>query len=242
MMHGVVVTLGFVAQLAAGTVPPKGAAQAEAWPTPSGQPPAKPVQQPLPQLDASRFDSLTLLNLRAQLEIAVDNGLPTGPLIDRALEGAARRAGSAKILQVVRDHMAAMAHARDLLGAKSSTDELNTGADALKAGIEMRTLTAMRETRPAVGATVVPLTVLTDIVKRGVPEPAARDAVAAIAKMPSSDDALRGLQLTIAKNTIRGPGMAVDAMNRYLRGTISGATPLAAPVSPDRKPNRPPPP
>lgn len=241
MMTGVVAALVVVAQLAAGTVPPKASAPAAALVASSGQPPSIPVKQPLPQLDASRFDTLTLLNLRTQLEIAVENGLPTAPLINRALEGAARRVGGPKILQVVRDHMAAMAHARDVLGAKSSADELDAGASALRAGIDMRTLASIRDTRP-VGAAVIPLTVLTDIVGRGVPERAARDAVAAIAKMPSSDDALRGLQSTVAKNTIRGPGMAVDALNRYLRTTISGANPLAAPVSPDRKPNRPPPP
>jgi len=241
MMNGVVVALGFVAQLAAGTVPSKGAAPSEALGTSSSQPPSSTSRQPLPQLDASRFDTLTLLSLRSQLEIAVENGLPTAPLINLALEGSARRAGGAKILQVVRDHMAAMSHARDVLGAKSSADELDAGARALRAGIDMRTLSSIRDTRQ-IGGAVIPLTVLTDIVGRGVPEREARDAVAAIAKMPTSDEALRGLQLTVAKNTIRGPGMAVDAMNRYLRATISGANPLAAPVSPDRKPNRPPPP
>ncbi len=241
MMTGVLVAVGFVAQLAAGTVPPRGEAPAGATAAASSRPPTRSVQQTLPQLDVSRFDSLTLLTLRAQLDLAIENGLPTAPLINRALEGAARRASGAKILQVVRDHMAAMAHARDVLGAKSSADELDAGASALRAGIDMRTLASIRDTRPA-GSAVIPLTVLTDIVRRGVPEPTARDAVAAISKMPSSDEALRGLQSTVAKNDFRGPGMAVEALNRYLRGTISGANPLAAPVSPDRKPNRPPPP
>ncbi len=240
MMSGVVVAVGFVAQLAAGTPSPLRVGPAEALSVSARQPPTRSVQQ-APQLDASRFDSLTLLSLRAQLDLAIENGLPTGPLINRALEGAARRASGAKILQVVRDHMAAMAHARDVLGAKSTADELDAGASALRAGIDMRTLASIRDTR-ATGAAVIPLTVLTDIVGRGVPEPTARDAVAAIAKMPSSDEALRGLQSTVAKNYVRGPGMAVDALNRYLKGTISGANPLAAPVSPDRKPNRPPPP
>ena len=112
MMTGVLVAVGFVAQLAAGTVPPRGEAPAGATAAASSRPPTRSVQQTLPQLDVSRFDSLTLLTLRAQLDLAIENGLPTAPLINRALEGAARRASGAKILQVVRDHMAAMAHAR----------------------------------------------------------------------------------------------------------------------------------
>jgi hypothetical protein len=82
--------------------------------------------------------------------------------------------------------------------------------------------------------------VLTDIVQRGIPSIPARDAVTSIARMPSSDDALRGLRETVAKNSVRGPGMAVDAMNRYVKGTVSGAIPTSAPATPDRKPIRPP--
>jgi hypothetical protein len=86
---------------------------------------------------------------------------------------------------------------------------------------------------------VVPLVVLTDLVRRGVPMANARDAVASLARAPRSDDVLLGLQATVAKNAQRGPGMALDALNRYVQ--MAGATPaVAAPISPDRKPVRPP--
>lgn len=200
----------------------------------AGQP---PIQQ---QLDVSRFDSLTALSLRTILEIATENNLPTAPLINRAYEGAARRVGGTKILQVVREHMAALSSAREALGTSSTIDELDAGARALRSGIDPRSLAAVRDTRK-VGSAALPLTVLTDIVQRGVPAITARDAVTTIARMPTSDKALEGLQLTVAKNAVRGPGMAVDALQRYLRSTVSGAKPLAAPAPPDRKPIRPPP-
>jgi len=67
----------------------------------------------------------------------------------------------------------------------------------------------------------------------------AQTAVARLARVPRSDDILLGLQATVAKNAQRGPGMALDALNRYVQTT--GATPAAAaPNSPDRKPVRPP--
>lgn len=196
-------------------------------------------QPPKIQFDATRFDSITAVNLRALLEQAAAEGIPIGPLINRALEGAARKVHGSKILQVVRDHATAMMLARDALGENATAAELDAGAGALRAGLDNSALEAVRATRP-VGYAVVPLTVLADIVIRGVPAKTARDAVTSISKLPSSDEALRGLQVTVAKNAIRGPGMAVDALNRYLKGTVPRANPPAAPATTDRKPIRPP--
>lgn len=196
-------------------------------------------QQPQIQFDAARFDSITAVSLRALLMEAVEQGLPTGPLINRALEGAARKVHGSRILQVVRDHATAMMQARDALGENATAAELDAGASALRAGLDNKALAAVRATRP-VGTAVVPLTVLADIVQRGVPSNTAQDAVTSISRMPSSDEALRGLQVTVAKNAIRGPGMAVDALNRYLKGTVPRANPPSAPATSDRKPIRPP--
>lgn len=192
------------------------------------------------QFDAARFDSLTALSLRSFLDSAAEQGIPTRPLINKALEGAARKASGAKIMQTVRDLAVALVQAREVLGNNTPVSELVAGADALRTpGIKLDDLAAIRQTRP-VGTAEIALVVLTDIVKRGVPGPAARDAVSTIAKMPGSDASLQGLQLTVAKNAVRGPGMAVDALNRYLRGAVSGATPSSAPATMDRKPIRPP--
>jgi len=191
------------------------------------------------QFDAARFDSATASALRGILDSAVERGLPSQPLINTALEGSARRVHGTRILAAVRAHAAALETSRDLLGAESTNDELNEGASALRSGIDPKVLVAIRATRPA-GTAVMPLMVLTDIVRRGVPMATARDAVTSIARMPRSDDALLGLQVTVARNSVRGPGMAVDALNRYLRGTVQGSNPPSAPATGDRKPIRPP--
>jgi len=192
------------------------------------------------QFDASRFDSLTATALRSILDRAAAQGLPTAPLINRALEGAARRASGPKILAVVRVHAAALAEAREALGDRSTSQELDAGATAIGAGIDPGVLAAIRETRGP-GQAITPLVVMTDLVRRGVPSLTARDAVTSIAIMPTSDEALLGLQLTVAKNAQRGPGMALDALNRYVRLTVPGARPPSTPATLDRKPVRPPP-
>ncbi len=191
------------------------------------------------QFDASRFDSVTAFALRSLLDNAAARGLPTGPLVSRALEGAARRASSDHILKVVRDHAAALADARDALGVESRVNELDAGAMAIRSGIPRAALRAIRLSRPG-GSVEMPLTVLTDIVQRGVPSATAQDAVNSISRMPGSDEALQGLQITVAKNAIRGPGMAVDALNRYVRSTVHIFASPSTPATGDRKPIRPP--
>ena len=194
---------------------------------------------PQVQFDAARFDSVTALSLRSYLDTAIEQGIPTGPLINRALEGSARRKSGAEIMRAVRLFGAALAQAMNVLGPGTPVAELEAGASALRAGIDEKSLAAIRAARP-VGAATIPLMVLTDIVQRGIPYSAARDAVTAIARMPTSDEALKGLRETVAKNSIRGPGMAVDALNRYLKNTVSGSIPASAPAASDRKPIRPP--
>lgn len=192
------------------------------------------------QFDASRFDSITAVNLRTLLTEAAQQGLPTAPLVNRALEGAARKVHGSRILQVVRAHAAALASAREALGSSATEEELDAGATALRAGLDMQDLAAVRASRPS-GTVVIPLMVLADIVIRGVPSETAREAVTSISRMPLSDDALKGLQVTVAKNAIRGPTMAVDALRRYLRGTVPGSSsPPPAPATTERSPIRPP--
>lgn len=191
------------------------------------------------QFDASRFDTLTAAVLRGIFEEATDRGIPTRPLILRALEGSARKAPSGRIIRAVRDLSDALATAKFALGEGTTPEELDPAAAAIRAGIDPRIVASVRTTRPP-GTAVTALVVLTDLVARGVPPVTAREAIATIARTPRSDDALLGLQITVAKNAQRGPGMALDALNRYVRGTGLGSPATSTPATPEKKPVRPP--
>lgn len=205
---------------------------------PEAQQPSQQRQQ-VP-FDAARFDTLTARLLGEIFDSAAAKGLPTSPLINLALEGSARRANGARIVKVVRDHALALSDSREALGPAASVAELASGASALRAGVDTRTLQAVRASRPN-GSVEMPLMVLTDFMTRGIPLNNARDAVTTLSRMPrNSDELLLGLQSTVAKNAVRGPGMALDAMNRYVRGTVSGSVPPSTPATTDRKPIRPP--
>ncbi len=228
------------------TTPPETQPSGYASPTPQATP--QPPGQPTPaatqtvqqvQFDTSRFDVATAHALRGLFEVAAEAGLPTRPLINRALEGAARRISGDRILKVVREFTTALNEAREILGQGSSTDELVAGADALRAGYDARSVAGVRANRP-MGTAAPALIVMTDLASRGVPTTTARDAVTALAKLGRSDEALWGLQSAVAKNAPRGPGMALDALNRYLRGTVPNSPGSISPGTTDRKPVRPP--
>jgi hypothetical protein len=152
------------------------------------------------------------------------------------------RASSSKILSAVRAHYAAMIDARAALGDDASESELDSGAEAIRLGIDARALVSIRATRPVMGSAVSALVVVTDLVKRGIPSNKARDAVTALARASRSDEPLNGLQQLVARNAERGPGMAQDALERYLRtnapGNASPATskPVTRPPGPPDAP------
>jgi hypothetical protein len=226
-----------VAQLATASVPAAADTIVVANSRKTQPAPTTVVQRDQVAFDASRFDTLTANALRLLFDDAAEMGLPVRPLVNRALEGAARRTASDRILKVVREHAIALQQAKRALGNQSTEDELEAGAIALRAGLNDRALETVRASRP-VGQAVVPLVVLTDIVRRGVPVSNARDAVNQLARTPRSDDVLLGLQALVAKNAQRGPGMAVDALNRYVKG--AGSLAPSTPATTDRKPVRPP--
>jgi hypothetical protein len=128
-------------------------------------------------------------DIRAAVTSVVDSargvGLPAEPLIQRALEGATKRAPGSRILLAMRRLTADLGAAREALGDKASTPELEAGAAAIRAGVAPGVLTDLRNVRHP------PLTmafaVLADLVASGVPVDSAAAAVLALA--PSARDA-----------------------------------------------------
>ena len=179
------------------------------------------IARPAQQFDITRFDSVTAVSLRAILDSAAARGLPTAPLINRALEGAARKVVGSRILIVVRAHAAAMEDARKILGTRAGAAELDACATAMRSGVDGGTMALLRKARA--GNTIIkPCVVLTDLIQRGVPFADANHAVVTIAGFPRSDDALDTMQSLVAKNATRGgPAMAVEALQRYLRETVA---------------------
>ena len=126
-----------------------------------------------------RLDAATRPTVAALVDSARTAMLPTEPLVQRALEGATKRASGDAIVAAVRRLAADLGHARDALGSTASPAELTAGAAALRAGASQATLAQLRHARRE--SLTVPLAVLADLVASGVPVDSAAAAVLGLA-------------------------------------------------------------
>ena len=185
---------------------------------------------------AGRVDAqdprLTRLDRRVQREVAalVDTarslGIPSEPVVDKALEGAAKRAPNDRIINVVRSRFRELVAARSALGSGAMDAEIIAAADALHGGANPLVITALRTRRPGAPLTI-PLAVLADLIARGVPADTASQAVLALATKPATDAEFAALRDDIERDIAKGAPPAIAAGLRT-RGVPPGArVPLA---------------
>lgn len=128
--------------------------------------------------------------VRVQVDAVIDAaraaGLPTEPLVDRALEGAAKGAPANLIVTAVNRLDGELRQARDAFGDAASAAELTAAASALRAGATRNDLARLRSLRPGQPLTI-PAGVLADLVAAGVPADTGIAAVLALA--PDAPDA-----------------------------------------------------
>lgn len=162
------------------------------------------------------FDAPTRIELERIIGSARQAGLPAPPLINRALQGAARSVDGQRVVGVVRAYADSMRVALTLLGAGSGDSEIDAGAAALRAGVAREGVRQVRRTRSPGQATTA-LIVLTDLVRRGVPAPDATVAVTTVAAS-QPDNALLSLQSALARETSAPTAAQLrDAVQRQLR-------------------------
>lgn len=137
----------------------------------------------------ARLDPAVRPVVAALVDSARAAGLPTEPLIQRALEGTSKRAAGDRVVAAVRRLARDLGTARSALGPAATGPEVDAGAAALYAGARPADLTALRARRPR-QSLVVPLGVLADLVATGVPADTAAAAVLALAATTADDDYL----------------------------------------------------
>jgi hypothetical protein len=184
-----------------------------------------------------RLDPATRAEIQAIVDSARAARLPTEPLVDRALEGAARGADRTLVIAAVRRLAAELLVARDALGSQASDAEVAAGASALRAGLlpeQLRGLHLARREQPA----TVALAVAADLVARGVPRDSAVSAVLALS--PATADAeLVAFRREVERDIALGvpPGMA--ATLRVNRSARLNSAPDAQSGTPADRPRRP---
>jgi hypothetical protein len=134
-----------------------------------------------------RLPDAPRLQVNEILDAAHEAGLPTEPLVDRALEGVAKGAVPNMIVAAVLRLRGELGLARDAFGVTASAAELTAGASALRAGATRGNLARLRQLRPGHPLTV-PAGVLADLVAAGVPIETGLAAVLALADSAADAD------------------------------------------------------
>lgn len=172
----------------------------------------------------ARLDGRLDARTRAAVERVVDSayiaGVPAEPLVDKALEGASKRAPGDLIVRAVRTLALALGTARQQLGANALPSELTAGAAAVRAGVDPDALRALRRDRPGQPLTVS-LGVLADLVARGIPADDATRSVLALTKAGLVDEQLVAFRRDVERDIGIGapPGLA---LTRNLSGRPAG--------------------
>jgi len=173
---------------------------------------------------AARLDKPTLIAVNAIVDSARVAKLPSSPLVDKALEGAAKGSDGQKIVVAVHQLSLRLGSARHVLGAGASIDEIKSAAGALDAGVTPHDLARIRA---ATGkrAVTMPLAVLTDLIERGVPVATATSSVIQLERSGVKDQELAMFQRNVRADIDRGadPGVAATTRARGLVLRSGGA-------------------
>lgn len=183
-----------------------------------------------------RLDPDVYARVAAILDSARAAGLPLEPLVDKALEGASKRASGDRIVAAVQNLAGELRSARDALGLSSTGAELDAGASALHTGVQAGALGRLRAARPRQDLTV-PLAVLADLVTRGVAADTAVGVVIQLAGV-ARDAELLAFQREVDRDVALGapPGAAaVVSLNRTINSLADRLNGLP-PGQPPRKP------
>lgn len=128
-----------------------------------------------------RLDQRTAAAVRSLIDSANGDGVPSEPLVAKALEGESKGAPGERIVIAVRNLAGDLAVARGALGTASTSSELVAGAGALRSGASIDVLSRLRVVRGNLSV-LLPLATLTDLVARGVPVEHAAATVLALAE------------------------------------------------------------
>lgn len=178
---------------------------------------------------ATRLDERTRSALVPLLDSARAVGIPTEPLVQKALEGASKRAAGDRIVVAVRRLAGQLGTARVALGAEASDAELVAGASALQAGVRREALASLRGAHHGVALTV-PLGVMAELVARGVPADTAAMAVAALTDAGVGDAQLVSLRKDVERDVAVGAPPTTALIARVATFTDAGGTSTFRPI------------
>lgn len=161
-----------------------------------------------------RLDPATREAVSAAIDGARREGLPTEPLVDKALEGLSKKAPGQAIVRVVNSWLTDLRRARQALGPASTPADVQAGATALRAGFSTRELEKLREAKSGARLAAA-LNTGSYLVNRGVPADTISSIIVRLVLASANEDQLYALRQDIERD-ISGGVSAVTAAS--LRG------------------------
>jgi hypothetical protein len=162
-----------------------------------------------------RLDPRTRDAVSAVVDRARKDGIPTEPLVDRALEGASKRAAGTVIVSAVSRFADDMRRARTALGPGSTPTEIVAAAYALRNGVKVEELEKLRNVREGqrYASTAAALDAMSYLINRGVPPDTASRALVSLVLAQATDDQITDLRREVEQDIAGGmpAGIAVAA-------------------------------
>jgi hypothetical protein len=188
---------------------------------------------------AQKLDPQTLAAVEAVIDSARAAGIPTEPIVDRALESVMKKRSPAEIIAAVRRRAGHLAIAKAAL-APASDGEILAGADALAWGVPDATLVQLRQVRSGPELTI-PISVLADLVARGVQVDTASAVVIALASTAMRDTDMLKFRQTVERDIALGslPSAATQTRAESAAGDLMNAGAQAPSNGTPRAPNVP---
>jgi len=165
----------------------------------------------------SRLDPQTRFTVEVIIDSARVAGVPTRPLLLKALEGSAKHADNRHIIAAVRSQFRSELDVRVALGSSLNESEWSTAVSALQAGVPLEALAKFRGERAGKPFTRA-LVVLTDLIQRGVPVPEASSAIMQLWQRGAADGDFYGLWKNVEQDILSGqnPGTALEQRMREI--------------------------
>jgi hypothetical protein len=172
---------------------------------------------PLSRLDA---------NTRFSVEVIIDSarvaGVPTRPLLLKALEGSAKHAPNNRVIAAVRSVFHAELDVRVALGSALDESEWTSAVSALQSGVPLEALAKFRGDHSGKPLTRA-LVVMTDLIQRGVPVNEASSAIMQLWQRGAGDGDFYGLWKNVEQDILSGqnPGTALQQRVRDYPGRVT---------------------
>ena len=170
---------------------------------------------------ATALDRETVTAVERVVDDARSRGLPTEPLVVKALEGAVKGAPGPRIVTAVRGLVDRLATAQGALAPGATPAELVAGADALAEQVPPNVLKQLREAQPD-RSVAVALGVLTQLVSKKVPVDQASKHVISLLRRDPDQQSLIALSTNVQADIAAGisPDDALDLRSKGIQSTL----------------------